>query len=175
MITALVLLGQVLELRARSRTSGAIRALLGLAPKTARPIASDGTESDVPLDRVQPGDRLRVRPGEKVPLDGVVVEGRSSVDESMISGVTGTVAGRRVLLGNRSLLDGAGIDAAPLAERAEALRADGQTVMFVVVDGRLAGLIAVSDPIKASSAAAAMSVSSVSVIGNALRLRRIDL
>jgi Cu+-exporting ATPase len=85
-ITVLVLLGQVLELRARSRTSGAIRALLGLAPKTARFVAADGTESDVPLDRVQAGDRLRVRPGEKVPVDGVVVEGRSSVDESMISG-----------------------------------------------------------------------------------------
>ncbi len=85
-ITALVLLGQVLELRARSRTSGAIRALLGLAPKTARRIGADGTESDVPLDRVQPGDRLRVRPGEKVPVDGAVLEGRSSVDESMISG-----------------------------------------------------------------------------------------
>jgi len=85
-ITALVLLGQVLELRARSRTSGAIRALLGLAPKTARLIAAEGSESDLPLDRVQPGDRLRVRPGEKVPVDGVVIEGRSSVDESMISG-----------------------------------------------------------------------------------------
>jgi Cu+-exporting ATPase len=370
-ITALVLLGQVLELRARSRTSGAIRGLLGLAPKTARLIAGDGTESDVPLDRVQPGDRLRVRPGEKVPVDGVVVEGRSAVDESMINGepipvekaagdrvtgatlngtgalviraervgadtllaqivtmvseaqrsrapiqrladrvssyfvpaviviaalsfvawslvgpeprlahglvaavnvliiacpcalglatpmsimvgvgrgaglgvlirdaealeafekvdtlvvdktgtltegrpslttveavpgwqegdllrfaasleqgsehplaaaivagararvvaleaggefesvtgkgVTGTVAGRRVLLGNSSLLVGAGIDAAPLTERAEALRADGQTVMFVAVDGKLAGLIGVSDPIKESSAEA---------------------
>ena len=85
-ITTLVLLGQVLELRARSRTGGAIRALLGLAPKTARLIGADGSESDVPLDRVQPGDRLRVRPGEKVPVDGVVIEGRSSVDESMITG-----------------------------------------------------------------------------------------
>jgi len=370
-ITALVLLGQVLELRARSRTGGAIRALLGLAPKTARRIAADGAEADVPLDRVQPGDRLRVRPGEKVPVDGVVVEGRSSVDESMISGepvpvekgagdritgatlngtgalairaervgadtllaqivrmvsdaqrsrapiqrladrvsayfvpaviviaalsfvvwslagpeprlahglvaavsvliiacpcalglatpmsimvgvgrgaglgvlirdaealeafekvdtlvvdktgtltegrpglagvdtangwqeaevlrlaasleqgsehplaaaivagararelsldaaaefesvtgkgVSGSVAGRRVLLGNRGLLDAAGIDASALADRAEALRADGQTVMFVAIDGRLAGLIGASDPIKASSAEA---------------------
>jgi Cu+-exporting ATPase len=85
-ITALVLLGQVLELRARSRTGAAIRALLGLAPKTARKVEPDGTEADVPLDAVQPGDRLRVRPGEKVPVDGVVVEGRSSVDESMVSG-----------------------------------------------------------------------------------------
>jgi Cu+-exporting ATPase len=85
-ITTLVLLGQVLELRARSRTGAAIRALLGLAPKTARRIEPDGTERDVPLDQVQPGDHLRVRPGEKVPVDGVVVEGRSSVDESMVSG-----------------------------------------------------------------------------------------
>ncbi len=85
-IIALVLLGQVLELRARHRTGAAIRALLGLAPSTARRIASDGSESDVPLDEVRVGDRLRVRPGEKMPVDGVVVEGASSVDESMISG-----------------------------------------------------------------------------------------
>jgi Cu+-exporting ATPase len=85
-ITALVLLGQVLELRARSNTSSAIRALLGLAPKTARVIRSDGREEDIALDRVVPGDRLRVRPGEKVPVDGVVVEGTSSVDESMVTG-----------------------------------------------------------------------------------------
>ncbi len=85
-ITVLVLLGQVLELRARSRTSGAIRALLGLAPTTARRIADDGTERDVPLDQVRVGDRLRVRPGEKIPVDGVVLDGASAVDESMISG-----------------------------------------------------------------------------------------
>jgi Cu+-exporting ATPase len=85
-ITALVLLGQVLELRARSNTSSAIRALLGLAPKTARVIRPDGREEDVPLDRVVPGDRLRVRPGEKVSVDGVVAEGISSVDESMVTG-----------------------------------------------------------------------------------------
>jgi Cu+-exporting ATPase len=85
-IVTLVLLGQVLELRARSRTGAAIRALLGLAPKTARRIAEDGIEADVPLDHVKPGDRLRVRPGEKVPVDGVVLEGSSSVDESMVSG-----------------------------------------------------------------------------------------
>jgi len=85
-ITVLVLLGQVLELRARSQTSGAIKALLGLAPKTARRIATDGTEQDVDLNAIQVGDKLRVRPGEKVPIDGVVVEGNSSVDESMVSG-----------------------------------------------------------------------------------------
>lgn len=85
-IVTLVLLGQVLELRARSQTGAAIKALLGLAPKTARLIRDDGSEADVPLDQVQPGDRLRVRPGEKVPVDGVVLEGASSVDESMITG-----------------------------------------------------------------------------------------
>jgi len=85
-ITALVLLGQVLELRARGQTTGAIRRLLGLAPRTARIIRPDGREEDVPLDRIQVGDWLRVRPGEKVPVDGTVIEGRSSVDESMISG-----------------------------------------------------------------------------------------
>jgi Cu+-exporting ATPase len=85
-IITLVLLGQVLELRARSQTSNAIKALLGLAPKMARRIDAEGRESDVPLDQVQPGDRLRVRPGEKIPVDGVVLEGRSTVDESMITG-----------------------------------------------------------------------------------------
>ncbi len=84
-ITTLVVLGQVLELKARSRTSGAIKALLGLAPKTARKIDA-GTEEEVPLERVQPGDHLRVRPGERVPVDGAVIEGRSSVDESMLTG-----------------------------------------------------------------------------------------
>jgi Cu+-exporting ATPase len=85
-ITALVLLGQVLELKARSQTSSAIKALLGLAPKTARRISQDGTEADVALSEVQVGDRIRVRPGEKIPTDGSVIEGRSSVDESMVSG-----------------------------------------------------------------------------------------
>ncbi|MEP6706620.1 MAG: heavy metal translocating P-type ATPase [Pyrinomonadaceae bacterium] len=85
-ITTLVLLGQVLELRARSQTGAAIKALLGLAPKTARLIREDGSEEDVPLDQVQVGERLRVRPGEKVPVDGVVIEGASAIDESMVSG-----------------------------------------------------------------------------------------
>jgi Cu+-exporting ATPase len=85
-ITVLVLLGQVLELKARSKTGSAIRALLGLAPTFARNIEPDGTEKDIPLDGVHIGDKLRVRPGEKVPVDGVVEEGESSVDESMVSG-----------------------------------------------------------------------------------------
>ncbi len=85
-IVVLVLLGQVLELRARSRTSSAIRNLLGLAPKTARRIEPDGTERDVPLSEVHVGDRVRVRPGERVPVDGVVLEGRTTVDESMVTG-----------------------------------------------------------------------------------------
>ncbi|HEU5236999.1 MAG TPA: heavy metal translocating P-type ATPase, partial [Pyrinomonadaceae bacterium] len=85
-ITTLVLLGQVLELKARSRTGAAIKALLRLAPKTARRIESGGVEKDVPLDEVRAGDLLRVRPGEKVPTDGVVIEGHSSVDESMVTG-----------------------------------------------------------------------------------------
>jgi Cu+-exporting ATPase len=85
-ITSLVLLGQVLELRARRSTSGAIRALLGMAAKTARRLRDDGAEEDIPLQEVHIGDRLRVRPGEKVPVDGTVLEGRSAVDESMITG-----------------------------------------------------------------------------------------
>ena len=85
-IVALVFLGQVLELRARERTGSAIRALLDLAPKTARRIAADGSETEVPLEEVVSGDRLRIRPGDAVPVDGIVLEGRSSVDESMITG-----------------------------------------------------------------------------------------
>lgn len=98
-IVTLVLLGQVLELRARSRTGAAIRALLDLAPRTAR-VIRDGNDEDIPLEQVQVGDRLRVRPGEKVPVDGVVLEGRSSVDESMITGESVPVeksAGGRVI------------------------------------------------------------------------------
>lgn len=85
-ITTLVLLGQVMELKARSRTGAAIKALLGLAPKTARRLRPDGNEEDVPLDEVRRGDRLRVRPGEKIPTDGVVIEGSSAIDESMVTG-----------------------------------------------------------------------------------------
>jgi Cu+-exporting ATPase len=101
-ITTLVLLGQVLELRARQRTSGAIRALLNLTPQQAHRLAADGTEKDVALDQVKPGDRLRVRPGERVPVDGVIREGASAVDESMVTGESLPVeknAGDKVISG----------------------------------------------------------------------------
>jgi len=91
-IVVLVLLGQVLELRARARTGSAIRALLDLAPKQARRIGADGTEADVPLESVAVGDRLRLRPGEKVPVDGVVLEGQGLVDESMVTGESVPIA-----------------------------------------------------------------------------------
>ncbi|MHB8121307.1 MAG: heavy metal translocating P-type ATPase [Desulfuromonadaceae bacterium] len=92
MITTLVLLGQVLELRARSRTNAAIKLLLGLAPNTARIVREDGTEEDIPLDQVQTGDTLRVRPGDKVPVDGTVIDGSSTIDESMVTGESVPVA-----------------------------------------------------------------------------------
>jgi Cu+-exporting ATPase len=101
-ITVLVLLGQVLELRARESTGGAIRALLDLSPKLARRLAADGTEEEIPLDQVGVGDRLRVRPGEKVPVDGTVLDGRSSIDESMVTGESMPVtkeAGQKVIGG----------------------------------------------------------------------------
>jgi Cu+-exporting ATPase len=125
-ITVLVLLGQVLELRARSRTSAAIKALLGLAPKTARRI-HDSHEEDVPLPHVQVGDLLRVRPGEKIPTDGVVVEGRSAVDESMVTGEPVPVekfAGSRVTGGT---VNGTG----GLVMRAE--RVGGDTLLAQIV------------------------------------------
>jgi P-type Cu+ transporter len=101
-ITVLVLLGQVLELRARERTSGAIRALLDLAPKTARRIRSDGSDEDITLDMILVGDRLRVRPGEKIPVDGIITEGRGGVDESLVTGESMPVTkepGDRVVTG----------------------------------------------------------------------------
>ena len=108
-IITLVLLGQMLELQARGKTSGAIRALLQLAPTTARLVRDDGTENDTPLDEVQPGNRLRVRPGEKVPVDGVVLEGASALDESMFTGESLPVekkSGDRVIGGT---LNGTGV------------------------------------------------------------------
>jgi len=101
-ITVLVLLGQVLELSARERTSGAIRALLGLAPATARRLAANGRDEDIPLAAVAVGDALRVRPGEKIPVDGAIIEGRSTIDESMVTGESMPVtraAGDRVIGG----------------------------------------------------------------------------
>jgi Cu+-exporting ATPase len=102
-ITVLVLLGQVLELRARERTSGAIKALLDLAPKTARRVREDGTDEEVTLDKIEVGDRLRVRPGEKVPVDGELVEGRVSIDESLVTGESMPVtkeSGAKVIAGS---------------------------------------------------------------------------
>jgi len=126
-IVSLTLLGQVLELRARSQTSAAIRALLGLAPKTARRLREDGGEEDVPLAHVHVGDRLRVRPGEKVPVDGIVLEGRSSLDESMLTGEpvpVGKQAGDKVI---GATLNGSG----SLVMRAEKVGA--QTVLSQIV------------------------------------------
>ena len=127
-ITVLVLLGQVLELRARERTSGAIKALLDLAPTTARRLADDGSEADIDLGDIHVGDRLRVRPGDKVPLDGEVLEGRSNVDESMITGeplpVTKT-AGAKVIGGT---LNGQG----SFLMRADRVGAD--TMLAQIVD-----------------------------------------
>ena len=119
-IVTLILLGQVLELRARAATGDAIRALLGLAPKTARRIGDDGTETEIPLGEIQVGDRLRVRPGERVPVDGIVLEGTSSVDEAMVTGESIPVekrAGERVV---GATINGTGA----LVMRAEKVGAD---------------------------------------------------
>ncbi|MGD0073325.1 MAG: heavy metal translocating P-type ATPase [Candidatus Binataceae bacterium] len=126
-ITVLVLLGQVLELRARGRTSLALRALLDLAPRTARLIMPDGSDRDVALDQVKPGDRIRVRPGEKVPVDGVVLEGSSGVDESMITGESIPVeknAGDKVI---GATVNGAG----SFTMRAERVGADSMLAQIV--------------------------------------------
>ena len=126
-IVTLVLLGQVLELRARSRTGAAIKALLGLAPKTARRVRENGVDEDIPLDMVRVGERLRVRPGEKIPVDGVVVEGSSTVDESMITGEpipVAKTAGERVI---GATLNGTGT----LVMRAE--RVGSETMLAQIV------------------------------------------
>ncbi len=130
-IVVLVLLGQVLEIRARGRTSAAIKRLLGLAPKTAQRLRPDGGEEDVPLEQVKPGDLLRVRPGEKVPVDGVVTEGHSGVDESMVTGEPIPVekeAGARVIGGT---LNGTGA----LVIRAERVGADTLLAQIVRLVG----------------------------------------
>jgi Cu+-exporting ATPase len=127
-ITVLVLLGQVLELRARASTSDAIRALIGLTPNTARRIKHDGGDEDVPLDAVVAGDRLRVRPGEKVPVDGVVVEGKSSIDESMITGESMPVMKERGAKVIGGTLNGAG----SIVMRAEKIGRD--TMLARIVD-----------------------------------------
>jgi Cu+-exporting ATPase len=130
-IVVLVLLGQVLEIRARARTGAAVRRLLGLAPKTARRLRPDGGEEDVPLAEVRPGDRLRVRPGEKVPVDGNVVEGRGGVDESMVTGEPIPVekeAGAKVIGGT---LNGTGA----LVIRAERVGADTLLAQIVRLVG----------------------------------------
>jgi P-type Cu+ transporter len=119
-IVTLVLLGQVLELQARSQTSSAIKSLLGLAPKTARVLLADGNEHDVSLDQVQIGDRIRIRPGEKVPVDGVVEEGNSSVDESMITGESIPVEKQRGSRVTGATVNGTGA----LIMRAERVGAD---------------------------------------------------
>jgi Cu+-exporting ATPase len=130
-ITVLVLAGQVLELRARERTSGAIRALLDLAPKSARRIDPDGTDREVPLDQVRKGDRLRVRPGEAVPVDGVVLEGQSAVDESMVTGESMPVEKAH----GASLIGGALNGGGALVMRAEQVGAE--TVL-----ARIVGMVA---------------------------------
>jgi Cu+-exporting ATPase len=128
-IVALVLLGQVLELRARGRTGEALRGLLGLAPKTARRLGEDGTEQDVPLDAVKVGDLLRVRPGERVPVDGRVEEGAGSVDESMLTGEPLPVTKRR----GDSLTGGTLNGAASFLLRAEAVGADTMLARIVAL------------------------------------------
>ena len=126
-IVTLVLLGQVLELRARNRTGAAIRALLGLAPKTARRIGDDGSEEDVPIDQVKVGQKLRIRPGEKVPVDGIVEDGSSFVDESMISGEPTPVEKKR---GDR-VIGGTVNGTGSLVVRAE--RVGSETVLAQIV------------------------------------------
>ncbi len=126
-ITTLVLLGQVLELVARNRTGGAIRALLGLAPKTARLVGAGGADEDVPIERLKPGDRVRVRPGERVPVDGRVVEGTSAVDESMLTGEPVPVAKKPGDAVTGATVNGNG------ALVIEALKVGGDTVLAQIV------------------------------------------
>ncbi len=128
-ITVLVILGQLLELRAREQTGGAIRALLDLAPKTTRRLRNDGAEEEIAIDAVQPGDRLRVRPGEAVPVDGEVLEGRSSVDESMVSGESLPVEKER----GDKLIGGTVNGTGALIMRAEKVGADTMLARIVAM------------------------------------------
>jgi cation transport ATPase/YHS domain-containing protein len=212
-IISLTLLGQILELKARSQTSAAIKSLLGLAPKTARRINADGTEEDVALTHVHVGNTLRVRPGEKVPVDGVMTEGKPKFDSVVGSpgytedevlrlaasldqgsehplgdaivnaakerklaldkvdgfesstgiGVRGSVGGKALALGNTALMSQLSVAVEPLTTQAEALRASGASVMFLAVDGQSAGLLAVSDPIKASTEEALASLKAAGI------------
>lgn len=126
-ITVLVLLGQVLELRAREKTGGAIRALLNLSPKTARRVNQDGSEEDVPLNHVHVGDQLRVRPGEAVPIDGIIVEGKSAIDESMVTGESMPV----IKENGASVIGGTMNQTGGFIMRAE--RVGGDTMLFRIV------------------------------------------
>ena len=196
-IVTLILLGQVMELAARGQTGAAIKALLGLAPKTARLIKEDGSEEDIPLEHVKSGDHLRVRPGEKIPVDGVALEGSSSVDESMISGEplavrkeagdkligatvnsTGSLIMEAEKVGSDTLLAQI-VKMVADAQRSRAPMANiKENLFFAFIDNSIGVPVAAGvlypffgitlSPIIAETA---MSLSSVSVVSNALRLR----
>ena len=164
MITTLVLLGQILELRARRQTGGAIKALLGLAPRTARRVAPDGSEVDVPLDAVQPGDTLRVRPGEKVPVDGIVIDGNSAVDESMVTGESMPVpkSSGKQLIG--ATVNGTGM----LLMRAERIGSDSLLSQIVRMVGEAqrsrAPIQSIADAVAAYFVPAVVAVAAVTAV-----------
>jgi Cu+-exporting ATPase len=163
-IIVLVLLGQVLELQARERTGGAIRALLKLAPKIAHRVAIDGAESDIPLEDLRVGDRQRVRQAIRSFSRGHQVVPAVVTDFASITGegVHGTLNGEAVALGNKKLMEGAGIDLSPVAVEANRLRDRGATVIFISRASTLLGLIAVADPIKASTPLALQALRAIS-------------
>jgi Cu+-exporting ATPase len=221
-----------MELRARERTGSAIKALLDMAPKTARVIREDGTEEEIPLEDVQVGDKLRVRPGDKVPVDGKVLEGRSSIDESMISGepvpvekvAEDAVTGAKIIKelqaqGLKVAMAGDGVNDAPALAQADVGIAMGtgadvaiESAGFTLIKGNLDGIVRARRLVRATMrnirqnlffaliynaagvpvaagllfpafgilispmfAAFAMSASSISVVMNALRLRRVKI